>query len=129
MEFFFLAAYATLAASSIIFQQLLACLNFSLDLHFPLLVQSKRVVSMGYNSSTSCWKPYKWVKFDWILTMSNICVNSNLSPLTKFTSSSSRSSEFKDILPWKSLKWSWGSSNQHEKSHNLLDETEHPVLS
>ena len=31
--------------------------------------------------------------------MRDMCLNSNLNPLTKFTSSS-RSTEFKDILPW-----------------------------
>ena len=30
----------------------------------------------------------------------NIYTSSNLEPLTKFTSSSSRSTEFEDILPW-----------------------------
>ena len=33
-----------------------------------------------------------------MLTMSNIYINSNLNPLTKFTGSS-RNTEFKDILP------------------------------
>ena len=36
---------------------------------------------------------------DLILTMRDIHINSNLQPLKKFTSSS-RSSAFKDILPW-----------------------------
>ena len=39
------------------------------------------------------------MKFDLILMMRDIYINSNLNPLTKFTSSS-RSTEFKDILPW-----------------------------
>ena len=34
-----------------------------------------------------------------MLTMRDICINSNLNPLIKFTSSS-RSNEFKDILLW-----------------------------
>ena len=34
-----------------------------------------------------------------MLTRRDICINCNLNPLTKFTSSS-KSTEFKDILPW-----------------------------
>ena len=37
---------------------------------------------------------------DLIFTITDIYINSNLNPLIKFTSSS-RSTEFKDILPWK----------------------------
>ena len=40
------------------------------------------------------------MRLDLILTIRDIYINVNLSPLTKFTSSS-RSTEFKDILPWK----------------------------
>ena len=54
---------------------------------------------MKCGSSIGCWKPWRWVRFDLILTMRDIYINSNLNPLTKFTSSS-RSTEFKDILPW-----------------------------
>ena len=36
--------------------------------------------------------------FDLTLMMNDIYINSNLNPLIKFTSS--RSTEFKDILPW-----------------------------
>ena len=54
---------------------------------------------MNYGSSTSSWKPWRWVRLDLILTMRDIYINSNLNPLTKFTSSS-RNTEFKDILPW-----------------------------
>ena len=39
------------------------------------------------------------MRFDLILTMRDIYINSNLNPLTKFTSSS-RSTELKDIFPW-----------------------------
>ena len=68
---------------------------------FILLVQKKKnVISINYGSSTSCWKPRRWVRFDLILTMSNIYINSNLNP------------EFKEALNLKisshgtSLKWS-----------------------
>ena len=59
----------------------------------------KKVISMNYDSNTSCWKPWKWVKFDLIFMMVDIYINSNRKALTKFTSSS-RSTEFKDILPF-----------------------------
>ena len=39
------------------------------------------------------------MRLDQILSLSNIYINSNLNPLTKFTSSS-RSTKFKDILAW-----------------------------
>ena len=65
---------------------------------FILLVQTKEMISINHGSSTSCWKPWRWVRFDVILMIRDICINSNLR-LTKFTSSS-RSTEFKHILPW-----------------------------
>ena len=55
---------------------------------------------MNYGSSTSHLNPFKWVRFDLILMMGDIYINSNLNPLAKFTSSSSRSTEFKDNFPW-----------------------------
>ena len=39
------------------------------------------------------------MQLDLILSMRDIYINSNLNSLTKFTRSS-RSTEFKDILPW-----------------------------
>ena len=54
---------------------------------------------MNYGSNTSSWKPWRWMRLDLIFSMWYIYINSNLSPLTKFTSSS-RSTKFKDILPW-----------------------------
>ena len=66
---------------------------------FIVLVQTKKVISMDYGSCTSSWKPWRFVKLDLILTMRDTCINSNLNPLTKFTSSS-RSTDFKDILPY-----------------------------
>ena len=67
---------------------------------FIMLVRMKKMISMSYGSRTRSWKPWKWVRFDLILIMRVIHINSNLEQFTKFTSSS-RSSEFKDILPWK----------------------------
>ena len=54
---------------------------------------------MNYGSSMSSWKPWRWVRLDLTLSMRNIYIDSNLKPLTKFTSSS-RGTEFKDIIPW-----------------------------
>ena len=64
-----------------------------------LLVQTKKVISINYGSSTSSWKPWRWMRLDLIFSMRDIYINSNLNPLTKFTSSS-RSTKFKDIFPW-----------------------------
>ena len=66
---------------------------------FILLIQTKKVISMNYGSSTSSWKPWRWMRLDLIFSMRDIYINSNLNPLTKFTSSS-RSTKVKDILPW-----------------------------
>ena len=66
---------------------------------FILLVQTKKVISMDYGNCASSWKPWRWKRPDVILSMREIYINSSLNPLTKFTSSS-RSTEFKDILPW-----------------------------
>ena len=66
---------------------------------FILLIQMKKVISMNYGSSTSSWKPWRWVRLDLMFSKWKIYINSNLNPLTKFTRSS-RSTEFKDILPW-----------------------------
>ena len=74
------------------------CLNFRFR-RFILLVETKKVISKNYGSSTSSWKPWRWVRVDVILSMRDIYINSNLNPLTKFTNSS-RSTDFKDILPW-----------------------------
>ena len=56
------------------------------------------MICMSYGSSTSCWKPWGWVRFDLILPMRDIYINSNLNPLTKFISSST-STEFNNIFP------------------------------
>ena len=66
---------------------------------FILLVQTKKVISVNYGSSTSSRKPWRWMRLDLIFSMKDIYINSNLNPLTKFTSSS-RSTKLKDALPW-----------------------------
>ena len=98
MDSIVLVAYASLAASRTLLSQLLACLYFRFK-RFALLVQTKKVISVNYGSSTSCWKPWRWERLDLILMMRNTIINSNLNPHTKFTGSS-RSTEFKNILSW-----------------------------
>ena len=66
---------------------------------FIFLVQLKKVISMNYGSTTSSRKWWRWVKLDLIFSVRNIYISSNQNPLTKFASSS-RSTKFKDILPW-----------------------------
>ena len=66
---------------------------------FILLFQTKKEISMNYGSRTGSWKPWRWVRFDLILTIWDIYTNSDLNPLTKLTTSR-RSTEFKDILSW-----------------------------
>ena len=66
---------------------------------FILLVQSRKLIFMSYEGSINSWKPWIWVKLDFIFKMRDIYINCNPNPLTKFTSSN-RSTDFKDILPW-----------------------------
>ena len=72
-----LKAYASLAASRNLLQQLLACLNFSFDWEDLFCKYKKKVISMNYGTSTSSWKPRRWVRFDLILTMRDIYINFN----------------------------------------------------
>ena len=61
--------------------------------------RSLRHIPLPFRSSTSSWKPWRWKRLDQIFSMRDIYINSNLNPLTKFTSSS-RSTKFEDIFPW-----------------------------
>ena len=75
---------------------------------FILLVQTKKVISMNYGSSTSSWKPWRW-GLTWYMRDEGddegYIHQSNLNRLTKLTSSS-RSTEFKDKSHETSLIWS-----------------------
>ena len=98
MDSFALLAYAHLAASRILFQWLLACLNFTLDSEDLFCWYRQK------SGFYELWQQHKLLitmegRFDLILTMRDIYINSNLNLLTKLTSSS-RSTEFKDILQW-----------------------------
>ena len=79
--------------SRTLLQRFVACLNFRF--RFILLVQTEKVISMNYGSSTSSWKPWRWLRLDLIFTR-DLYINSYPNPLKKFTSSSR--TEFKDIL-------------------------------
>ena len=94
---------------------------------FILLVQMKRVISMNYGSSTSSWKPWRWVRLDLILSMRDIYINSNLNPLTNFTSSS-RSTKFKDPPMAHLSNDHKNRPNQYENSHKLCDKTGHSIV-
>ena len=59
----------------------------------------KNEISDFYGSKTSSWKTWRWARLDLIFTRGDIYISLNLNPLTKFTSRS-RSTKFKDILPW-----------------------------
>ena len=100
MHSFVLVAYANLAVFTNLFAMIASLSEPYFRLRrFFLFVQTKKVISMNYSSGTSSWKSWRWVRFDLIFTMRDIYINSNLNLLTIFTSSS-RSTEFKDILPW-----------------------------
>ena len=57
------------------------------------------MIFMNYDSSTSCWKPWRWVRLDLVFTMRDIHQFQSEPTLTEFTSSSINT-KFKDILPW-----------------------------
>ena len=87
-----LLAYTSFAASRTLLHQLLTCLNFHLDLNDSFwFLWTMAAVQVAEN--------HEWVRLDLRLTTRDIYIDSNLNPLTKFTSSS-RSTVFKDILPW-----------------------------
>ena len=97
MDSFVLVAYASLVVSRTFLQQLLACLNLRFK-RFILLVQTKKSDFYKLWLQHKLLKNQKCMRFDLILTMRDIYINSYLNPLTKFTTSS-RTTEFKDILP------------------------------
>ena len=97
MDSFVLVAYASLVVSRTFLKQLLACLNLRFK-RFTPLVQTKKSDFYKLWLQHKLLKNQKCMRFDLILTMRDIYINSHLNPLTKFTTSS-RTTEFKDILP------------------------------
>ena len=67
------------------------------------------------------------MRFDLILTMKDIHIISNLNPLTEFASSS-KSTEFKDILPWNISQMITKTIPISTRTVISCDETGHPVL-
>ena len=65
-----------------------------------LVIYIKEEISMSYGCYTSNWKPWRLLRLHLTIIIRNICINSNLDPPTKF-SSSTGSTYFKDILLWK----------------------------
>ena len=85
---------------------------------FILLVQTKKVISMNYGSSTSCWKPWRWVRFDLI----SIPTWTHLQNLL--------AAEALSYPPMEDLSNDHDDHpNQHENSRKLCNETGHSVLS
>ena len=60
---------------------------------------NKKMISISYGSSTSSWKLWRWIELDLIFTIRDICINSSLNLLIKF-SGSTRSTNFQGVLPW-----------------------------
>ena len=98
MDFFVLLAYASLAASRTLLQWFLTCLSFILhsgDLSFWCKWKKWFLWTMAAAQAAENHGD-EWWDLTWYFWQGN----SNQNPLTKFSSSSSRSTEFKDILPW-----------------------------
>ena len=102
MGSFALLAHASLAASRTILQRLLACPNFTLDSEDVYFWYKRKKLFLWTMVAARAAEKHgdELGRFDLILKMRDLYINSNLNPLTKFTSSS-RSTEFKDILPGK----------------------------
>ena len=62
------------------------------------------MITINYGSSTSSWKPLRWVRLDLVFTIREIYINPNLNPLKKFASS--RSMNLKISSYERSPKWS-----------------------
>ena len=60
-----------------------------------LLVQTKKVISMMAAAKVA--ENHGDERLDLILTMKDICINSNLNPLTEFTSSSKSTKSLKEF--------------------------------
>ena len=98
MYSFVLLAYESLAASRTLSQRLLACLNFSLD---------SEDLSFWYkkNDFYELWQQHKQLKImemseTWPDTFDEVHIHHFQPESTPKFTSSSRSPEFKDILPW-----------------------------
>ena len=94
---------------------------------FILLKQMKKMISRNYVSSTSSWKPWKWVRLHLLFSMRDIYNNSHLNPLTEFTCSS-WSTKLKDILPWNICQMITETIPISTRIVKLYGEMGHPIL-
>ena len=130
MDSFVLLAYASLAASKTLLQQLLAFLNFTLhseDLLSWYKWKNRFLWIMAAAAEAAENHHDEWVRVNLILTMRDIYINSNLNQLTKFTSRSGNT-KFRDILEHLSNDHR-DHANQQENSHRLCSEMRHSLLS
>ena len=91
-------AYASLAASRTLFQQLLACMNVALESE-DLSFWYRRKKWFLWTMAGAQAAEWRWLRLDVIFFMRDIYINSNRNPLTNFISSSG-STKFKYTLPW-----------------------------
>ena len=95
---------------------------------FILLVHMKKRISTNYDSSTSCWKPWTWVRFDLILTMRDIYINSSWTNSQNLLATA-------DALSLKNVPMENLSNNhkdcpnQYDNSHKLYNKSGHPAFS
>ena len=99
---FVILAYASLAASRTLLQQLLACLNFTLESEDLSLWYKRKKWFLWIIVAAQAAENYgdEW-RLTWYFLWGiyTLYIHSNPNPLTKFTSSS-KTNKFKDILPW-----------------------------
>ena len=92
---------------------------------FILLVQTKKVISIKYGSSTSCWKPWRWVRFG--LIRWGIYTSIQPEPTHKIHKQQQKYNVSR--YPMECLSNDpKDHPNQHKNSHKLRNEMGHSVL-
>ena len=101
MDSFVLVAFASLAVSRTLLQQLPVCRNFTLDTKdlFCWYKQKRDFHELWQQNKQLQTMEMSEVSLDTYDEMKDIYVNSKVNPPTKFTSSTRRT-EFKDICAW-----------------------------
>ena len=120
MDLFVLLAYASLAASRTLFQQLLVCLNFTLDSY--LLYRYKwKVISMNYGSSTGGLKNMKMSEI-WPDSFDEGYIPTLIPTWTQSQNSlaAAETLTLRDILPWNISQIIRDYPNQHVNSHKYV---------
>ena len=85
--------------------------------HIEVDAPPMKVISMNYGSSTSRWKPWKWIRLDLIFMLRDIYINSNLDPLTNSQAAAEAPSLKTSSM--EHLSNDQTPSNQHKNSHKL----------